>query len=267
MVIVKRIAKLIKELGKDYSFDNCDEYVEKLLNNIVDIFCLKNMVVVDREYAENGKFPISDEKEAPIYSYIPDDFEEQEHIIKWIQISAKFISTYREIQGYKIPDVQIDLINDGSGNAYSSGTKDEGYHICFPIGIIRKINEMVSEYETESSDVLKLQEKLLFFTIGFITMHEYAHILNGDCDRTRYLKEHPEIKKTIDLKAERVRQESEADKRAKNILYNMIPFMHRMKKVPEDEIQLEVMKFMGKIGADYKFLNEAIGIVERYRNS
>lgn len=288
--ILESISYEINNILKKYDGKNGEELISKLIQYIVNLFQLEEMICFYRPIAKTSRFKFSDGECTTIFSYIPEDYPEQDLLIEWHRLSSQFIGIIREIYDYKIPDIGFNLIRSEQRNEYANVSSSE-YYISCTTGHISSFNSFLKQYDIyKNGNILiikslgeyEYKKYLLRFAIFFMTAHEYAHILNGDCDRAGNLENN-------------LKKELLADEKAKQMVETMIPFQYRLtakledgleefqyyfergefekaqkiiRKIPEarkQEIEYEVKCLCVKCRQDNVILREAIKLVNHYR--
>jgi hypothetical protein len=289
--IVERMAYKINDILARYNGENGEKLTAEMLQYIVKTFQLEHMVRFYRPMTKAGKFQFHDGKDAPIISFIPEDYPNQELLINWYNLSSEFIGTIREVYAYDMPDVGFNLVRSERCNEYSNADADNEYFISCTTEHILRVNECIESYDIYTSGYVELigslgeheyRKRLFKFVVFFMTAHEYAHILNGDCNKSVVLKQ--------DLE-----KEFRADKKAIQLVEEMIGFQYRLTPRPEDDMKMfqyyfekaefqkalqviymtpearkqemveEVKQLFEKCRQDKAILKDAIAFVEDYR--
>lgn len=251
---VEWVANLINTIQKDHNSTNGAELTERFLNAIIEHFGLDHMVRLCKYEAYSGSYPIGDEDEADVLSYILNTLPRQNDLINWIRIAREFVCVNREAMDYSSPDITMNLIHTDLCNAYADGNRSSGYSISYTTGQIYKLTDTVKNWklsENLSSLVILIGESevrrnLLRQVIFYVTAHEYAHIINGDCDRSFQ-------KSTEGLSFssyEREEIERNANRIAKQLLHQALPFLYRFPPAPTGEFErMDIALRKGGMGA------------------
>ena len=228
--IVHWVSSLITEAEKRYCSDAPDEMVDWLLGKFIKLFKLENMVMFGPCNTFMEKIQLPNDEYAMAYSLIPEDWDNQEILINCSRYANYFLSLVHQASNFKAPVAHIYLINSEDCNAYSNpGTKNE-YILTFTTGLFHKIHCHVHDesFNPSSYDVAKLKydrktylSKFFCYVIFFITAHEYAHVVNGDCNRA---------KNTVASEEDRRQMESRADCTARKLLNDCFLFQYRTKR-------------------------------------
>lgn len=210
---VGEVSRMLLQIKKEYTGDNGAELNEKMLYQIRKQFNLEKMVRLYIPLTNEGKIRVKDGETGKVVSFIPEDYPEQELLIRWVREANLFVETLRETSICELPSVEMQLTNLDRKNAYSNGGEKNGYYICFTVKLIVNVTKKIFEEDIEDKEIL------LRFVIFFITAHEYAHILHGDCEK------------------ESSDKEKKADEKAIELVKQIIPFLYRTHPKPEDRIE------------------------------
>lgn len=236
---VEWVAGLIVAMQKEYSKTGGATLTEKFLEEIIKHFDLGHMVKLCKHESYKGIYPVSDENRADVLSYVLNNWPRQEDLINWLRTAREIICVYRSTMDFKAPDITMNLIETDECNSYSDGDCATGYCISFTLGLIYRLTDAVGTWEI-SQDlrplIVRIGEdevrcNLLRQVIFHITAHEYAHVINGDCDRSAQLSATdctivPEERRAIEINA---------DKTARCIISQSLPFCYRFPPAPEGE--------------------------------
>ena len=236
---VRWVASLIVGLQQSYNGSNGAELTEEFLTAVIEHFQIEHMVRLCKHEAYRGIYPIDSENNADVLSYVLNSWSRQGDLINWLRNAREILCVYRTEMNYQTPDVTINLIATDLSNSYADGNRDEGYCISFTNGLIYQITDAVKNWEL-SSDLSTLvayigenevRQHLLRQAIFFISAHEYAHIINRDCDRSAQLAaEGCEV-----TSAEREVIEERANHTAMEIIQQVIPWLYRFPPAPDGE--------------------------------
>jgi len=198
-----------------------NEPAEWLLPQIGEILGLSDKVTFSRELAFVGSFRLENGTVAPQCSLVPEGIEDEElmlcgmrNVNEALVLLQEYLAFYRNTEA---PDVITNLILDGSVNAYANGTHEDGYYISVTAGLFRFLRASLAQAEFMdlpdcSAETKQLLEK---FAIYYITAHEYAHILGGDCDHAATVQN--------------AMREVAANQAAKELMSQALFLRHRMK--------------------------------------
>lgn len=228
---LKRLSELMEMISNaDIKYVNeiQEDVTAWITKEIIRIMELGNKIVLEREYALIGKFKLENGKDAEVYSFVPDDYKDKNIIIqamRQINECILFLQEYHASFDNMLPDVHANLINSCHQNAYSNIIADDCY-ISITSGLLIEIMTSVhQEIEKASPQYIELIgawevcARLRKYALFYITAHEYAHIINGDCKPSKFYQP------TRSLICER---EDAADNIAKQMLYKILPFQYRI---------------------------------------
>ena len=222
------IISMINTAEMKYASDIQEDVANWMTQEIVRIMRLDNILILDCEYALSGSFYFKDGLHADIYSFIPDDLDNHDIMIKGLRYVNEGILLIQEFYatdlGENLPDIHANLIRSCRQNAYANVLSDNSY-ISITSGILLEIMNSISEeidkVPSQYIEMIGEQEvcrRLEKYAIFYITAHEYAHIINGDCVETVSYQD------TFDFIN---RRESIADDFARNILKKLLIFQYR----------------------------------------
>lgn len=236
---VRWVANLIAGLQQSYNGSNGAELTEEFLTAVIEHFQIEHMVRLCKHEAYRGIYPIDSENKADILSYVLNSWPRQSDLINWLRYAREILCVYRTEMNYQTPDVTMNLIDTDISNSYADGDCKQGYCISFTNGLIYQITDAVKTWEL-SSDLStliayigedKVRHHLLRQAIFFISAHEYAHIINGDCDRSTQLA----ADDREGTSAEREAIEERANRTAIQLIQQSIPWLYRFPPAPDGE--------------------------------
>ena len=236
---VEWVANLISTIQKEHNSTNGAELTERFLKAINEHFGLDHMVRLCKDEAYKGSYPLGGEDEADVLSYILNTLPRQNDLINWIRIAREFVCVYRESVDYNSPDITMNIIQTDLCNSYADGNHNSGYSISFTIGQIYKLSDTVQNWRLSPnlSALIRLigesevRRNLLRQVIFYVTAHEYAHVLNGDCDRSFQM-----CTEGLSISSdEREDIERNANRHAKQLIHRALPFLYRFPPVPSGE--------------------------------
>ena len=244
---ISRQMRKISELIIDAT-QNCkgDEgiYVEKSLNILLKILNIDEDFEVVTNNARHTLNYI-DNKPIDIYSFVPEGMEEEKLFLRAVRYMNECLGLFREVVDLdeKYPVAQITVSYDDYSNMYAYKESEDNYRILVFLNTIRQLNEIIS---SECGDSMKeLNSDLIMkYSLFFMTLHEYAHILNGDCE-------------TEDSQRRLVKEQ-----RADEFAYNYLPVVIRAQYREED-----LGEFKANILCDSALIDAVIIVVKRYRVS
>lgn len=214
---LNRLITLFQSVGKQTDSDPA----EWLLPQIGEILGLSDKVAFSRELAFVGSFRLENGTVAPQCSLVPEGIEDEELMLDGMRSVNEALVLLQEYLPFcreqEAPDVITNLILDGTVNAYANGTRKDGYFISFTAGLFRFLHDSMTSRELEDLPACSAETKQLLekFAIYYITAHEYAHILGGDCDSVGT------VQNSL--------QEEAANQAAKELMESALFLRHRMK--------------------------------------
>lgn len=223
-----QLMAMIKEAEIKYTHNPQEDIAGWMTQEIVRILKLEDILVLRRQYALVGKFNLETGDCADIYSFVPSDFPDKElnilamrHVNECILLIQEYFAT---LMNRNLPDVHANLIRSNHQNAYANQLGEE-FYISITSGlflqILRTVSAEMDKVPPQCVETLGEQEilsRLKKYAIFYITAHEYAHIINGDCEKAYCYQA------TWDLVNKR---ENAADSFAKNILKKVLLFQYR----------------------------------------
>lgn len=193
---ISELSSLIDEANQKYSISQQEEITAWMIQEVVRILDLENDLVLKREYALSGNFILETGEHANVYSYVPIGFSDEAIIIQALRSINECILLLQEFYATflnkALPDTHANLIQSNHINAYANKLPS-GYYLSFTAGLLTEImrfsqeciNKVPPQHVAtigESTVRLRLTKYALFY----ITAHEYAHILHGDCDQATF---------------------------------------------------------------------------------
>lgn len=192
---IKRLTQLmamIKEAEIKYIHNSQEDIAGWMTQEIVRILELENILVLRREYALVGKFNLETGNCADIYSFVPNDFPDKQlniqgmrHVNECILLIQEYFAT---LMNRNLPDVHANLIDSSHQNAYANRLGGKCY-ISITSGLFLQIQYSIStEIEIVPPQCVailgenEIVQRLKKYAIFYIAAHEYAHIINGDCE-------------------------------------------------------------------------------------
>lgn len=238
---VEWVAKAIVNLRTEYNGTNGNQLTERFMRQIIARFHLEDKIFLQISEAYKGSYPLNNGKMVSIFSYIPEDWPNQVQLTQWIRLARNFICIYRESKMYKVPDITVNLLDTDSCNSFADGTAENGYSISFTAGIINTVNEALKKWNVlaEIGSMIsgfgreETYKQLLRMIIYFITAHEYAHILLGDCDQSAQYK----ADMLTETEEMRTMMERNADSKAIQMIKVVIKLEHRFPPSPPGEYE------------------------------
>lgn len=185
----KHLQKLIAEFTKENSASCMRELYEK----IIERFRLKSMVKIVYPFAIkiNDKDELEKAEIKEAFSFVPENIGDSEFYIKCIRYANSAIVLLQEYFHYvlnkELPDVQVYLGTGKIANAYANHIENDIGSITFTDSLFTKLKEFADDCQIDGETkngycfADDYRERRLKIMIFLIVLHEYAHILNGDC--------------------------------------------------------------------------------------
>ena len=160
---------------------------------VVRILGLEKKLNLKRNFAFKGTFLVETGKAEEVYSYIPVKFDNERVIIKamrYVNECIVLLQEYSELVLEKpITEVHANIIKSDHINAYANKLSSE-YYLSFTSELL---NEVIYNSQNcinnVSADVVShlgesiVRSKIAKYALFYITAHEYAHVLHGDCEQ------------------------------------------------------------------------------------
>lgn len=223
-----RLMAMIKEAEIKYIHNSQEDIAGWMTQEIVRILKLEDILILKREYALIGKFNLETGDCADIYSFVPSDFPDKglnilamRHVNECILLIQEYFAT---LMNRNLPDVHANLIDSSYPNAYANRL-DEKCYISITSGLfLQTLNTVSTEIDKVPPECVavlgekEIVHRLKKYAIFYIAAHEYAHIINGDCEEADCYQA------TWDLLN---RRETVADNFARSILKMVLLFQYR----------------------------------------
>lgn len=291
---VEWVANQITTVQQAYTGTNGAELTEQLLTDMIEHFQTGHMVRLCKHEAYIGRYPIGNEDEADVLSYVLNTLPRQKNLINWLRMAREFICVYREAEDNHVPDITMNVIETDLCNAYADGDHSSGYCISFTNGLIYAVTDAVENWEvSEGVSALigqigesEVRRNLLRQVIFHITAHEYAHVINGDCDDAKRRR----AQGIPFASGERETREANAKRTTSRLIHQALPLFYRFPPAPagehermgkalrvgsldtisrvvsserEEEIKRELQQLLSKWRRDWTLAEEAERIVNQ----
>ena len=192
--LVSELSKLIVEANKKYSTAPQEEITTWMVQEAVRILGLGNALDFKREYALSGNFILETGEQASVYSYVPIGFADESVVIQALRNVNECIlliqELYATVMNKALPDTHANLIQSNHINAYANKLPS-GYYLSFTSGVLTEImrssQECINRVPPRCVSIIgesTVRSRLTKYALFYITAHEYAHILHGDCEQT-----------------------------------------------------------------------------------
>lgn len=104
---------------------------EKVLKKLIKLFHLESMVVLDRPLAYREALPQNHGGVQHIFSFIPEDYDRHDVLVKGIREANYFLSLVQEAYDFQMPIAFVYLSQKDFCNAYSNEGADDSYIISY----------------------------------------------------------------------------------------------------------------------------------------
>lgn len=253
---LNQMVEMLRTIYKMYEKNPEVDVISWVMKKTVSIVELQDIVNLKYKYAMKANYIFKNGKNAPVFSFVPEGIKNEESLI----IAVRYINEgilllqefYHYIENKKIPDVHVNLIETDFREACADGNCKKGYFISITTGMIEYLEKSANILDINSLDLDKIvsifgedevRNRLYRYSLYYVTAHEYAHILNRDCDSAVG-------EKFFDRK----RKEESADEDAYKMMKKVLFMQYR----PEtDNILFEMQKMYVNTVADQKIFNEA----------
>ena len=190
---VSKLSRIISDAHQKYDISAQEEITTWMVQEVVRILNLEKSLLLKREYAWKGNFFLETGEHANVYSYVPVGFADETRIIqsmKYINESILLLQEYNvALLNITIPDVHANLVHSDHINAYANKLPS-GYYLSFTSGLLTEVMRSVhncfdkvpAHYVAAIGEVA-VMSRLEKYALFYITIHEYAHILHGDCEQ------------------------------------------------------------------------------------
>lgn len=239
---VKTLNKMVEMLKSVYEIHKKTpemDVVSYIIEKTCEIVGLKNIIDIKYEYAMKDLYVLKNGEQASVYSFVPEGISNEKTLIKTIKHINEGILLLQDFYVYIeeriMPDVHVNLIDSRVCAAYADGNAQNGYFISFTTGMLEFIDKSIKTIDIDS---LKLNQMIIAlgedeiknriyrYALYFVAAHEYAHILNNDCDNSDV---------EIHIREER---EARADKYAYDMMRKVLFMQYR----PENETILKAIQ-------------------------
>lgn len=226
---LQQLVRVIQTAKEKYQNEPEADVPTWMINEIIAILQIKDMVCVEYPYSICGSFNLENGEKAPLYSFVPEDIPGEAEMVLGIRHVNEGLLLLQEYSGaikkQELPDVHANLVFSDYQNAYAN-KQDGKYYVSFTVGMLELLMGTLDQIDiggvpNEIITLLGEREvrcRIRKYIIYFIAAHEYAHVLNGDCDRAASMYSCGFLNRT---------KEENADLRAKNMLSNALFLQYR----------------------------------------
>ena len=220
--VLRTIEEMVADFRSSYTGTNGVDLVEGFHRRLVKVLQVDHMISLEYNNVYQSIRTINGEQKR-IFTFIPDDYEDQELLLRGVRAANQCLGLYRESIYLNIskPYARITVCNNPGNNmsAYSSEDRKD-YFILIYVDFLKNLQKAIEECaaEPELESIIRMREKdyvidkLFTYAIFYSTLHEYGHIIDGDCD-----EEHE-----VDLE-----REKKATEFANQLLPRILGFQYR----------------------------------------
>lgn len=166
---------------------------ETALSRMRELFKLQDRFEITYPFCFAGQYPVSLDSREKVISFVPEEDVNADFITKCFIIANECIIGIQNMfltKNITAADPHLNLIQSNMINAYSDGSKQEGYYISVTFGLLfeisKRIYTLIKDYPSECDEIItkdEMYDKWFKYTLYWVIAHEFAHIMNGDCDR------------------------------------------------------------------------------------
>lgn len=197
---INEIISLIDNAYNGFNNENGAEIVNGMRRDLVELLGLNKLIdIVSVDSFQNIKTLNSNQ--IKMYSFVPEDCENEALMIKSFRYINECLGLVRECADndnyFSLPCSKVAISYDGENNMSSfARLNDENiveYYILIYSSFASRLWNKIITMDCSDSSVKAIEknmskayviEKLFKYALFYITLHEYAHILNGDCDKS-----------------------------------------------------------------------------------
>lgn len=193
--LINKIVLLMDNAYSRFSDGKTEETVNNMRVDLVEILQLNDLIdVVPVDSYQDIK--ILNDRQIKMYSFVPEDCEKEALMIKSFRYINECLGLVRECAKHndynELPYSKVAVSFDDESNVSSFARLNDNnvieyYILIYSSFALRLWNTIASSSMVEAIKKSKLKEyvveKLFKYALFYITLHEYAHILNGDCDK------------------------------------------------------------------------------------
>lgn len=197
--LIKRITLLIDNAYNRFINEDGAEIVNGMRKDLVELLELNDSIdIVSVNSYQDVK--TLNEKQIKMYSFVPEDCENESLMIKSFRYINECLGLVRECADnenyFSLPCSNVAISYDNESNMSSFARLNDKniveYYILIYSSFASNLWNKVVTMDFSSSPVEAIEknmsksyvvEKLFKYALFYITLHEYAHILNGDCDK------------------------------------------------------------------------------------
>lgn len=230
---INEITSLIDNAYNGFNNENGAEIVNGMRRDLVELLGLNKLIdIVSVDSFQNIKTLNSNQ--IKMYSFVPEDCENEVLMIKSFRYINECLGLVRECADngnyFSLPCSKVAISYDGESNMSSfARLNDENiveYYILIYSSFASRLWNKIITMDCSDSSVKAIEknmskayviEKLFKYALFYITLHEYEHILNGDCDNS-------DINES---EQERLEKEQKADEYADLTVSKILNYQYR----------------------------------------
>lgn len=224
---IQWVKSMIAEVYSRYTEDNGEDVINWMRKALVEYFHLESMLCVEAVDSRHARKMIYN-RYVDIYTFVPEEYPQEELVLQSCRSVNECLGLFREkvFLDTHYPFASVAVSYDTGRNISSFVSSEKEYYILLYVDflseleqIVRqyRLNGMVSEIQSAKGDAY-VRQKLMKYALFFITLHEYAHILHGDCD---HLEQNEPV-------LYRIKKEDLADKFANENFSQIINYQYRL---------------------------------------
>lgn len=231
--LINKIVLLMDNVYSRFSDGNAEKIVNNMRAELVKLLNLNDyieIVPVD-SYQE---IKTLNSKQIRILTFVPEDCENEALMIKSFRYINECLGLVRECADngnyFSLPCSKVAISYDGESNMSSFARLNDKniveYYILIYSSFASRLWNKIITMDCSDSSVKAIEknmskayviEKLFKYALFYITLHEYAHILNGDCDKS-------DINES---EQERLEKEQKADEYADLTVSKILNYQYR----------------------------------------
>lgn len=230
---INEITSLIDNAYNGFNNENGAEIVNGMRRDLVELLGLNKLIdIVSVDSFQNIKTLNSNQ--IKMCSFVPEDCENEALMIKSFRYINECLGLVRECADngnyFSLPCSKVAISYDGESNMSSFARLNDKniveYYILIYSSFASRLWNKLITMDCSDSSVKAIEknmskayviEKLFKYALFYITLHEYAHILNGDCDKS-------DINES---EQERLEKEQKADEYADLTVSKILNYQYR----------------------------------------
>lgn len=227
LIDIQWVKSLIEEVYSKFTGDNGEDVINWMREELIRYFHLESMLCLEAVDSLHTRKMIHD-RNVDIYTFVPEKYPQEELVLQSCRSVNECLGLFREkvLLDTHYPFASVAVSYNTGRNVSSFVSTEEKYYILLYVDFLSELEQMVRLYRPNEM-VLEIQrakgdkyvrQKLMKYALFFITLHEYAHILHGDCDHLG--KDEPV--------SDRNRKEEMADKFANENFSQIISYQYRL---------------------------------------